>query len=207
MIKISILICSLEERKNELTLLLLNLMRQCKEYSFKDTVIDRQGALTITTYTFDEVEIITATDNRQITTGAKRNMLYERAKGKYSISVDDDDEVPVYYIEELLAAAEQDVDCFAINGTITTNGNGKRRWYISKDLDYVTETIENEIYYTRYPNHITAIRSEIAKKFIFPDKVFAEDFAWATQIHNSRLIKTEVMISKPMYFYKYKTKK
>lgn len=207
MIKLSILICSLEERKNDLVILLLNLMRQCQEYSFKDTVIDRQGDLVITTYTFDEVEIITALDNRNFTTGYKRNILYQMAKGKFLISADDDDEVPKYYIEELLKAAEQDVDCFAINGSITVNGKDEKKWYISKDLEYVTKGVGNETYYTRYPNHITAIRSEIAKQFIFPDKVYAEDFAWATQIHNSGLIKTEVAIEKPMYFYKYKNPK
>lgn len=183
-------------------------MRQCKEYSFRDTVIDRQGTLTITTYTFDEVEIITALDNRQITTGAKRNILYQMAKGIFSTSIDDDDSVPTYYIQELLEAAKSDADCFAINGIITVNGKDEKKWYISKDLPYVTSKDEqdNEIY-LRYPNQICPIKSEICKQFLFPDKVYGEDFAWATQIHNSDLIKTEVAIQKPMYFYRYKNPK
>lgn len=206
MIKISILIATLEERKNELTILLLNLMKQCKDFTFKGSVIDRQGDLVITTHTFEDVEIITAMDNRNFTTGYKRNILYQMAKGRYSASIDDDDSVPNYYVEELLKAAKEGTDCFAINGSITFNGKDEKKWYISKDLKYEAVGVGKDMYYNRYPNHITGIRSEIAKQFLFPDKTIFEDFEWATKIHNSGLIKIETKIEKPMYYYKYSTK-
>ena len=206
MIVLSILICTLEERQDSLATLLFNLMRQCKETPFKDIIIDKQGSLTIATYMFDEVEIIVASDNRELPTGTKRNILYQMAKGIFSISIDDDDSVPNYYVEELLKSAKEDKDCFAINGAITFNGEDEKKWYISKDLKYETVGTGKDMYYNRYPNHITGIRSEIAKQFSFPDKTLFEDYEWATKIHNSGLIKTETKIEKPMYYYKYKTK-
>lgn len=208
MIKLSILICSLEERKNELTILLLNLMKQCQDFTFKGSFIDRrENGLIITTHTFDDVEIITTMDNRNFTTGYKRNILYQMANGNYSVSIDDDDEVPNYYVDELLKAADDNTDCFAINGKITFNGKDEKKWYISKDLSYVTSKDgQGKEIYLRYPNHITPIKSEIARRFLFPDKTIMEDFEWATKIHKSGLIKTETKIEKPMYYYKYSTK-
>lgn len=184
---LSILICSLHKRTGMLVLLLQELYRQIE-------LLNVSG----------QVEILVEFDNMDLPTGTKRNILYQKAKGRYSISVDDDDWIPEYYIEELLKAAAKDVDCFAINGVITVNGINEKKWYISKELPYITSKDEygNEIF-LRYPNHITAIRSNIAKRFKFPDKTIAEDYDWATQIHKSGLIKTEYIIEKPMYYYKF----
>ncbi len=182
---LSILICSLWKRAGDFARLL--------------NVLDQQ--LT------NEVEILTDVDNGEVTTGVKRNRLLQKAKGKYVVFIDDDDLVPHYYIEEILKASKSDADCFAINGTITTDGKNERKWYISKDLPY-KESLENgNKIYLRYPNHITTIKREIAQQFLFPDKVHGEDYDWATQLHKSGLIKTEFKIEKPMYYYLYKSSK
>src|SRR5260221_10633398 len=108
---LSILICSLTERKDSLARLLLSLMRQCGDLIAVDN--KRIGECMIQIYSFDKVEIIVATDNRSITTGAKRNILYELATGKMVASHDDDDNPATYYVEEALKATEQDVDAIA----------------------------------------------------------------------------------------------
>lgn len=177
---LSILICSLWERAGDLARLLGVLEKQLTP----------------------EVEILTEVDNREITTGAKRNLLLQRAKGKYVVFIDDDDMVSETYISDILEAAKEDRDAIVFKGWITTNGENKKRFELSKDFKYITR---NGVYY-RYPNHITVIRASIAKRFSFPDKVYGEDFAWATKIRNSRLIKTETKIDKELYFYLYKSK-
>lgn len=156
----------------------------------------------------DEVEVLTEIDNREIPTGTKRNILLQRAKGKYVVHVDSDDYIYPYYIREILKASESDCDCMSINGIYTENGLKETQWFISKDNGYCASKDGNgkEIF-LRYPNHITPIRSSIAKQFKFPDIYQGEDYNWATQIHNSRLIKTEVKIYKPLYHYKFKTNK
>lgn len=155
-----------------------------------------------------EVEIITNVDDRTITIGHKRNLLYQMASGEYSVSIDDDDEVSEYYVEKILKAAKLGMDCIGINGIITTNGADEKKWFISRELGYETKVDSfNKEYYVRYPNQITPIKTEITKQFLFHDIRHGEDYEWATRIHQSGLIKTEVIIPEPMYHYKYKNPK
>lgn len=187
---ISILICSLYERAGMLAGLLREIHSQIDECEAKD-----------------KVEVITLIDNRERATGSKRNDLYDKAIGTYSVSIDDDDRIPPYYISELLKAAEEGKDCFAINGIITFNGANEKKWYISKDLPYDTiKDMYGDEIYRRYPNHICPIKSEITKQVKFQDITVREDYLWATEIHNLKLIKSETIINPPMYFYDYKNK-
>jgi hypothetical protein len=183
---LSILICSLYKRAGMLAVLLGNLYEQ----------IEKLGAE-------DKVEVLVEVDNGEMTTGAKRNILYSDATGKYVISHDDDDKPADFYVEELLKAAESDADCFAMTGYMLTNGTSRVDWEISKDHPYAAIKGEDgKKRYRRFPNHITAIRATIAKQFKFPELYNAEDYAWALQIHQSGLIKTEYKITRgPMYVY------
>lgn len=185
---LSILICSLNKRAGLLASLLEKLSKQIESCQ-----------------AWDKVEVLVEIDDGEKPTGTKRNTLYQMAKGKYSISHDDDDAPADFYIEELLKAAESDADCFGMGGIMTTNGVNEKKWYISKDYPYVASRndLGEEIYF-RFPNHITAIRSSITKQFQFPDAYQSEDYAWALAIHQSGLIKTEYLIERfPMYYYQY----
>lgn len=177
---LSVLICSLYERKDYLFRLIDVLRPQLNE----------------------EIEVKICIDSREATTGDKRNDLLEAAMGKYVVFIDDDDLVSSDYINSILAAAKDDPDAIVFKGWMTTNGANKKHFELSKDFDYVHK---NNKYY-RYPNHIVPIRSTIAKRFKFPGKVWGEDYAWATDIHNSGLIKTETAIDKDLYFYLYNSK-
>jgi glycosyltransferase involved in cell wall biosynthesis len=111
---LSILICSIHSRHDRLQTLLKELL-----YQRMDNPL---------------IEILTNIDNKEKSTGKKRQELIEEAKGKYIIFIDDDDWVQPCYISELLKAAESDADCFAINGWITTNGSNKIEWRLSNCL-------------------------------------------------------------------------
>lgn len=138
-----------------------------------------------------------------MSTGEKRNILLERAKGKYVVFVDDDDSVATNYVDLLLKAAESDADCFAINGTMTTNGANLKRWYIAKDNPYKAEIVNGEEVYLRYPNHITPIKRSIAIQVKFPHVYRGEDYQWATELHLKKLIQSEFVIETPLYEYKF----
>lgn len=139
-----------------------------------------------------------------ITTGAKRNLLYWRARGKYVCSVDDDDDVSPWYVEEILKAADQDPDAIAMNGTMTTDGGLLETWDISRLNPYSTVwKAGRKRHYLRYHNHLSPIRRTIALQFPFPDQTQREDFVFATAIHKAKAIKTEAKIQRPMYHYKY----
>ena len=176
---LSILICSLESRKYLLEDLLIELYRQA--------------------FGTEGIEILTYVDNKQFSTGYKRNELLKSATGKYIIFIDDDDWVEPYYIEELLKAAESDADCFAINGWITTNGRNRVNWKLSKN--YKNETRSGV--YLRTTNHITAVKRELALQVGFPDKSNAEDKWYSDRV--VKLLKTEYKIDKPMYHYRFST--
>ena len=182
---LSICICTLYERAGMLAVLLRNLSEQAEPFG-------------------DQVEILVEADNREKTTGAKRNILYQAAKGKYVCSVDDDDQVSPWYIEEILKAAERDPDAIAMNGTMTTDGGQPDTWNISLTNPYVTlYKSGGKKHYLRYHNHLSPIRRTAALQFPFPNKSFQEDYEFAKAIHDARAIKTEVKIIPPMYHYKY----
>ena len=199
---ISILICSITPRRKALEKLVFHLSSQCegkKEYN-----VDTHDGLMVETHRFKDVEIIVATDNKQMSTGRKRNHLYRRARGKYCISHDDDDNSPEYYVEELLKAAESDADCFGITGFMTTNGGEKVEWEIALGNPYAAAFRGDKYLYLRFPNHITGIKREICTQVKFPDKSFGEDYAWASEIKELGLIKTQHMITRGwLYHYDY----
>ncbi len=187
---LSILICSLEDRKEQLAALLENLKGQ----------IIACGAQNV-------VEIITNVDQRQITTGKKRNLLLEAAEGKYSVYCDDDDEVSPYYIEEIIEATKQDADCITFNGYMTTNGVLRMPFDIALNNPYREALVLGKLTYLRFPNHITPMKTEIARSVPFENISFMEDYKWAKEIHDKGLLKTEVKINKELYHYKFKTGK
>lgn len=190
-IVLSILICSLEKRKDMLDRLLQSLEMQVVHALLK------------------QVEILFEVDNGGIPTGTKRNLLLQRAKGKYVIFIDDDDFVPEYYIEELITAAGSDADCFGMTGIMLTNGADEKKWIICLGCPYTAERDENgKEFYKRFPNHITGIKREIAIKFPFPDVTVGEDYQFASAMRNADALKTEYKIERhPMYIYDYKTVK
>lgn len=165
---------------------------------------DYDNNITILKYHNFDVEIIVYSDNKKITTGEKRNRLLKIAKGKYVIYIDDDDEVPNYYINELKKACDLDSDCFAINGKMTTDGQKEIKWRLSKDYDNVTIKENGVDVYLRKTNHITAVKRELALLAPFPNKSNAEDKGYSDALNP--FLKTEYKIELPMYHYKFSTK-
>jgi len=178
---LSILICTLRGREGYLSQLLQSLAPQRR----------------------DDVEILIESDDRQISTGRKRNILLQRSTGKYVVFVDDDDAIADTYVSDILKAAEQDPDVIVFNGIMTTNGKDERKWYISKEYGYEAK---DGAYY-RYPNHIVPVRRDIAVKFPFQDIKIGEDYLYATAMHNAKVLQTEVKIEKELYHYQFRTNK
>lgn len=149
-----------------------------------------------------EVEVLYLVDNGELSTGTKRNHLLSEAKGKYVVFVDADDWVADYYIEDMLKALQSDPDCVAINGTYTKDGKNETKWFLSKDNPNKTVTLNGEATFLRTTNHITATKRELALLCGgFPDKSNGEDSAYSAALNP--FLKSEVVISRPMYFYRY----
>jgi|688.fasta_scaffold18176_5 glycosyltransferase involved in cell wall biosynthesis len=180
MIKLSILIATIESRAALFAELYLK--------------IDRQKT--------QEVEILSEIDNKQISIGRKRQILLERAKGDYVVFIDDDDDVSMDYIDQILQAIKTEPDCVGM--LIDCDMQGVKRNAIAS-LKY-NNWGENKdgFKYVRSPYHKTPVKRWIALKAGFPDKRFGEDYEYSMRLINSGLLKTEVMVKSPIYFYRYK---
>jgi hypothetical protein len=102
-------------------------------------------------------------------------------------------------VDEMLKAAESGADCFAINGTMTTDGKNEVQWFISKDYINEDVTKDGKTIYLRHTNHITAVRREIALKAGFPNKSNAEDKWYSDRL----VLKSEHKIDPHMYWYRF----
>ena len=182
MIKLSVLIPTLPAREEMFESLMMELNRQS---------IGR------------DIEILYHPDPN-MTIGEKRNQLVDLAVGDYICFIDDDDEIPPYYINEILAAIRNRPDCCSLVGEITIDGRWPKLFIHSLDFDSYFE--KDGIYY-RPPNHLNVIKTSIARRFKFPLNNFGEDTDWAMQICKAGVLKREEKINKVMYYYKYRTKK
>jgi hypothetical protein len=180
MIKLSILIATIESRAALFAELYLK--------------IDRQKT--------QEVEILSEIDNKQISIGRKRQILLERAKGDYVVFIDDDDDVSMDYIDQILQAIKTEPDCVGM--LIDCDMQGVKQNAIAS-LRYKNWGENKDGFkYIRSPYHKTPVKRWIALKAGFPDKRFGEDYEYSMRLINSGLLKTEVMVKSPIYFYRYK---
>ena len=194
--KLSILICSIVGRE----LLLQNLVNELKRQSIGKT---------------DDVEILIEVDNKEISTGAKRNILLKRARGDYICFVDDDDKVSYDYVAKILEAVESNPDCCSLVGLLGRKMNRKtlrrmqrRKEKINPDeiqsnifihsLKY-KEWFEKDGVYYRCPNHLNTIKRELALQVGFPDVSQSEDRAYSLKLFP--LLKTESVIEGIIYYY------
>jgi len=180
--KLSVLICSIPQRKEMLNALLLDLENQIDSHHLQN-----------------DVEILISS-KLNISTGAKRNLLIKESQGDFVVFIDDDDEVFDYYLKEITDCISKHpkIDCIGINGIISFSGENPKKWFISKEYGRWYET--NEVYF-RTPNHISPVRKSIAEKVEFPDRHHGEDYAYSMGI--LPLLKYEEKIHKPLYHYKF----
>ncbi len=145
------------------------------------------------------VEVISRMDRKEMSIGAKRQLLLQSATGDYICYIDDDDNISPYYIQEILKATQTNPDCigFKIDCMISNQYKSAiasmkyKQWADKQDgYDYV-----RSIY------HKTPVKREIALKAGFSDLRYAEDHEYAMKLQP--YLKTEVFIDKVMYYYRY----
>jgi len=175
--KLSICICHLVERERQLKNILGILHSQ---------------------YHGDDVEILIETDNREKSLGAKRQMQLLKSCGEYVCCIDDDDEVDPEYISLILEATKSGADCIGMRGYIVEAGKKKEDFiHTLKSKEWYQDDKTKNFY--RTPNHLNPIKREIALKVGYKDLGYAEDFVYSQDAYP--LLRTEVFIEKPLYFY------
>lgn len=184
---LSILIPTLPERKYILDSLIIKLRTLCGVSILSEILIDDR--------------------DRGVSTGQKRNDLIKKSIGKYFVFIDDDDDISEDYYFQIIQAAQCNPDVITFNGWMTTNGKDPVDFEIRLNHPYINDPIDGKDYYLRFPNHLCPMKRELVKDFKFPDVTMGEDYAWAKQIHDSGVLKTEYVIEKKLYHYKYSSVK
>jgi len=176
MIKLTIGICSVPQRANELAKLLAILTPQLT----------------------DEVELIIITDNQQRSLGQKRKDISEMAKGKMLSFIDDDDRISADYVQTIIEAPKSHI--IAFDALVSCDGSIP----LLCDFDVNHEHEVNEPHYLRWPNHICAVSTLVAKAVGWRD-IHKEDFDFALRLKNYYLAQNlkQTKINKVLYYYDY----
>jgi len=155
---------------------------------------------------YDNVSIRVYCDDRQRTTGYKRNALIAICDTDYLVFFDDDDLPSPDYISSICRVLDEvpSVDCITFDADVTYDGKSPTPIYCN---------IRNKTFlqergcYRRPPMHFNVIRSSIAKEYPFPDQSKGEDVAWVKTLVREGALKESFHIDKILYHYRYDTEK
>lgn len=181
-IKLSVLIPSTPERLTYLARMVSELERQSSQLP---------------------VEILVMIDNKQRSTGAKRNALIEQAQGEFVIFVDDDDRIETDYVQTLVKTIDRNPNADCITFDVEVNLFGLEKKLTKFDVSFTNS--HDDQYYYRKPNHIMCYSKRISSQEKFLDLSYGEDDEWAMRA--SMLIKDQVKISRVLYYYDYVLKR
>lgn len=176
----SILILTQPSRANFLTRLLKVLSPQIEKYS--------------------DVELTINYCNNEFDLGKNRAQMYENANGKYVNFIDDDDLVPDDYVASIYPLLDG-VDYIGFEAYFFYDGDFQKPSYHS--LRY-NNWIDHDVALFRDLSHLNPIKKELAVLGKMQG-ITCEDRNWANVLRNLGVVKTEHYISKPMYFYYYRS--
>ncbi len=192
--KLSILIPTVVGREEQVTRLENKLCLLIKPHTgFIRTINTIYGCFN------NDVEIIFFKDNKEMTIGEKRELLYKEANGLYSLQIDDDDDIADNGIELILDAIKNNpgVDCITYRENCMMNGKYYSSNHSLKYDDWADKF--DGFDYVRTPFYKDVIRTDIAKSVPFEHIRYGEDHAWARTLKPH--LKTEAHIDEEIYFY------
>lgn len=186
---LSILICTIPERKTLFQSLLSDIQRQ------------------ITAYSAERVEVIwDAAPKGSVTIGEKRNRLLRRAEGEYVVFVDDDDRLAANYVSTVCRVLiDSSPDCVGYNiactfrdlsGRVVRTAKAKvsriyDNWYENKD----------GYQYAQMIYHKNPVRKAHALAVGFRDVSHGEDYDFGIRLRP--YLKKEIYLNQFLYEYLY----
>lgn len=182
-VKLSILIATIDKRQEQFTKLYCKLLDQIKQSKLEH-----------------QVEVLFFKDDQTIPLGAKRNQLVAQAKGEYVCFLDDDDDVCDQYVRLIYQALITRPDCVSCTGILYRPGRTPKTFVHSLKYQHAFNK-KNIACSPVY--HLNPIKRSIAILAKFPEQNYNEDTVWAKQIQALNLLKKEVEIKQPYYFYHY----
>jgi hypothetical protein len=149
----------------------------------------------------DIVELVFEEDDKELSIGAKRQKLLERARGKYIVYFDSDDYPKPNYISKIMAALADGPDCIGFKIQMTTNGQKPETCIHSlRNPEWAFKNGE----YLRNVTHFNPVKKDLALQVGFPDLRFGEDKVYSDAV--SKLCEKEIFIDDFLFDYRYSTK-
>ena len=156
-----------------------------------------------------DIEVLAIMDNRVMSIGRKRTLLFLAAQGEYTCIIDDDDDVTDDFISTLRSTITKDLNVDVICYDQEANMNG-RIWTDKTSLDYnqvhpfdqmQTDQNGNTIPCKRPPWHWCAWNTKFARQFPFGDSNSQEDTVF---VKNAiKKAKTQVVLDKTICKYRW----
>jgi len=136
---------------------------------------------------------------KEISIGEKRNDLYQRASGKWTVQWDSDDWIHPQGLKLIIEALQNnpDVDCCTYEEFIDIDGKIQRSNHSLKYADWADN--QDGFDYVRTPFMKSVIKTEIAKSVPIPHIRFGEDHQWAQALKSH--LHTEIHIDEQIYRY------
>ena len=176
---LTILVATVSVRNSEFTKLMYGLLPKTEEYG-------------------GDIKVLAYWDNFEVPLGTIRLRLVEAAESEYVCFVDDDDELPDYYCDEIHPLLDG-VDYIGWRMQLYHDGEKMKPTFHS--LEY-KDWYEDDRGWYRNVSHLNPIRRELALKGSFELSV-PEDVDWAKQV--APHVNTQHYIDKPMYYYIHST--
>ena len=180
-VKLSILITTIDKRQEQFATLYRKLMDQIQGNRLEH-----------------QVEVLFFKDNQTHKVGYKRNCLIENAKGEYVCFLDDDDDIHEKYVKLIYEALKSKPDCVSCTGIMYKPNQAPQKFVHS--LKYHGAFVENNVACSPV-YHLNPVKREYALQAKFPEQNYNEDTTWARRLYDLQLLKTEVEINEPYYFY------
>lgn len=188
-IMLSILICTIPERKKKFKKLYSNL---CRQIQYCRQVHPTLGA----------VELL-ANDSKRfidggLSIGEKRQGALDLAISKYICYLDDDEDISPDYIETLLRLCHEDKDVCTFRSLSKLSNN----WaLVDMRLGNPTEQINPNAITLRPPWHVCPVKREYAQLYKFTDSNYGEDWVWFEQV--LKHCKTDAHTDKIIHSYQH----
>lgn len=156
-----------------------------------------------------DIEVLTIMDNRVMTIGRKRTLLFHIAQGKYTCIIDDDDDVTPDFVQKMREVITNDLNVDVICYNQDANIDGKS-WIIRTSLKHNTifpfdqlmvDQFGNSIPCNRPPWHWCAWRTDFAKNIPFGDSNTQEDTIFVIDAISKA--KSELVLDKVLCTYRW----
>ena len=150
---------------------------------------------------YPSVFTITHLDNREKTTGMKRNDLLDKARemnATHIAFVDSDDLIGPTYIQRNWECTAGGYDCNELWGQYYENGKMLNPFHHSIIHDHWWQ---DKNFYYRNPNHLNCVKLSLLKDIRFKDITVGEDGNYSIDLEKSGLLKNQYPVKEVTYYY------